>query len=252
MHLFQNKAKFTTWVLRVFIAVVAVSPLALVQAESDSKILSRLQKARPDFNFAAVKETPVKGIYQTEIVGGPAIYITEDGKYFFSGDFFEVGEAGIVNLAERAKEKQRAVDLASIKAKDMIIFSPKGKSKQHIYVFTDADCYYCQKLHSEIAEINALGIEVRYLAYPRAGVGSPSYRKIASAWCADDPREAITAIKSGETIADNVCEKNPVAAQFELGGRLGVRGTPALVTASGRLISGYMPAERLAAELARP
>lgn len=249
MHFCFYRTTVVKLAKRGFIAVIGLTWLLTAHADND-KILSQLKKARPDFNFEAISETPVKGIYRTGIVGGPTIYITEDGKYFFSGDFFEVGKTDIINLAEKALEKDREAELAKLNTDDMIVFSPEGKLKKFIYVFTDVDCYYCQKLHAEIAEINALGIEVRYLAFPRAGIGSQSYRKIASAWCADKPREALTAMKAGQTVADNVCDPNPIAAQYELGGRLGVRGTPAIITESGRLMPGYLPAQRLAKELA--
>ncbi len=212
------------------------------------KVLAKLRDSRPDFEFGEVTTTPVEGIYQTKVLGGPIIYIVEGGEYFFAGDMFLVEEDDIVNLAERAMDGTRKEQLASLSTDDMIVFTPDDV-RAHVYVFTDVDCYYCQKLHQEVPALNELGIEVRYLAYPRAGVGSPSYRKIASAWCADDPNDAITLLKAGETIPDNVCEPNPVAAQFQLGGTLGVTGTPALVTAEGRLVPGYMPADRLAQEL---
>ncbi|MBT8149339.1 MAG: DsbC family protein [Gammaproteobacteria bacterium] len=220
-----------------------------VHAGNDSdKILEPLKKARPDFDFESVQPTQVKGIYRTTIIGGPTIYITEDGKHFFAGDFFEVGDNDIINIAEQEMEADRKTSMAALKNKDMIIFSPK-KTKALVYVFTDVDCYYCQKLHREVPELNELGVEVRYLAYPRAGIGSASYRKIASAWCADDANDALTRLKAGEDIAENVCKNNPVAAQFKLGGRLGVTGTPALVTAEGKLLPGYMPAATLAKRL---
>ena len=130
----------------------------------------------------------------------------------------------------------------------MIVFAPK-QSKAHVYVFTDVDCYYCQKLHQEVPALEALGIEVRYLAYPRAGIGSDSYQKIASAWCADDPQDSLTILKAGGDIPSNVCEDNPIAQQFALGSDLGVKGTPALITEAGVLLPGYMPADKLARAL---
>ena len=44
---------------------------------------------------------------------------------------------------------------------------------------------------------------------------------------------------------DNVCPGNPVADQYALGGKLGVRGTPAIVTESGQMIPGYQAADDL-------
>jgi thiol:disulfide interchange protein DsbC len=112
-------------------------------------------------------------------------------------------------------------------------------------VFTDSTCFYCQKLHKEVPELNRKGIEVRYLAYPRAGVGSDSYRQLATAWCSDNPQEALTKLKNREAVDDNVCPGNPVADQYALGGKLGVTGTPAIVTESGQLIPGYQAADQL-------
>ena len=239
-----------------FLILMVISCLQLTSAvafgessdSADQKVLDKLKQARPDFSFGEATKTPVKGIYKANIVNGPTIYITKDGNHFFAGDFFEVGTNEIVNLGELELERDRVAALSKLSIDDMIVFGPE-EPQAHVYVFTDVDCYYCQKLHQEVAALKELGVEVRYLAYPRAGIGSPSYRKIASAWCADDKNASLTQLKSGEEIPDNVCEGNPVAEQFMLGGQLGVTGTPALVTATGRLLPGYMPADKLAKAL---
>jgi len=131
----------------------------------------------------------------------------------------------------------------------MIIFSPKnGKVKHTITVFTDIDCGYCRKLHSAIDEYNELGIRVRYLAYPRAGIGSASYDKAVAVWCAKDRKKAMTQAKNNQSVNSGKCA-NPVAEHFEMGSKIGVRGTPALVLESGQLVPGYVPPQRLAAIL---
>ncbi len=211
-------------------------------------MLEKLTKIRPDFVVKSVNETAAKGIFQVDIANGPTIYLTEDGQHFFTGDFYALSDNGLVNLGEQAKEKERVVALSTLSLSDMIVFAPE-KSKAHVYVFTDVDCYYCQKLHQEVPALEALGIEVRYLAYPRAGIGSDSYQKIASAWCAADPQSSLTTLKSGGDIPSNVCEDNPIAQQFALGSDLGVKGTPALITEAGVLLPGYMPADKLARAL---
>ena len=230
-------------------AKVASASESSIPANTVEAALARIQKVRPDIQFGPVKESELEGFIKTSIVEGPPIYVTLDGSYFIAGSIYEVGDTEIVDLAERELEQERKVQMASLRPEDMIVFSPEGEVKSAVYVFTDVDCYYCQKLHAEIDEINALGIEVRYLAYPRKGIGSDTYRKIASAWCADDPNEALTDLKAGRSIDDNVCQPNPVAAQYDLGGRVGVRGTPAMVTEDGRLMPGYRPAATLAGML---
>jgi thiol:disulfide interchange protein DsbC len=208
-------------------------------------ILKALSAARPDLQYEQPRPSPMAGLYEVQVKGGPLLYIDADGRHFIAGDLFAVQKSGFVNLAEQGRQKERAELIAAVKPEDMIIFAPENP-KATIAVFTDVDCGYCRKLHSEVAELNALGIAVHYLAFPRAGLGSPSFRKIASAWCAKDPGAALTSLKNGEEIPENVCADNPVAAQILLGEKVGVNGTPALVLEDGTLVPGYRPAKELA------
>ena len=111
-------------------------------------------------------------------------------------------------------------------------------------VFTDVDCGFCRKFHNEIDQYNNLGISIKYLAFPRAGIDSESYTKMVSAWCSDQADLSITLLKDNKSIPSNSCE-NSVAEQFELGRTLGITGTPALITQSGKLLPGYVPAQEL-------
>jgi thiol:disulfide interchange protein DsbC len=208
-------------------------------------ILKALSTARPDLQYEQPRPSAMPGLYEVQVRGGPLLYITPDGTRFIAGDLFEVQESGFVNLAEQGRQKERAELIAAVKPEDMIVFAPQNP-KATITVFTDVDCGYCRKLHNEVAELNELGIAVHYLAFPRAGLGSPSFRKIASAWCAKDPRDALTRLKNGEEIPENVCADNPVAAQMVLGEKAGVNGTPAIVLEDGTLVPGYRPAKELA------
>jgi thiol:disulfide interchange protein DsbC len=51
-------------------------------------------------------------------------------------------------------------------------------------------------------------------------------------------------VKAGDSISQQECD-NPVQAQYELGQKVGVTGTPALVLEDGTLLPGYVPAARL-------
>lgn len=208
-------------------------------------ISAALHSAKPGITVTSVEPSVIPGLYKTLIGDGPLVYATPDGKHFIAGEVFEVSLGKIVNLTDQERNVERAKAIAGIDKKDTIAFSPKGAVKKVMYVFTDVDCGYCQLLHSKIAEYNDLGIEVRYLAYPRAGIPSKSYNKIASAWCAKDRNDALTKLKSRQEIPENVCADNPVAAQFALGQKIGLSGTPALVFEDGQLIGGYVEPARL-------
>lgn len=218
-------------------------------AEVANNILERLKEARPDLEYSEVTQSPIPGLYTVQIIGGPVLYVGDEGNYFVAGELFGVERGQFVNLQEQARAKERVKLMAQVDEKDQIVFSPKGETKAVVHVFTDVDCGYCQKLHMEMDQINALGIEVRYLAYPRAGVNSASADKLATAWCANDPKQTMTRLKRRESVAIKTCRINPVAEHYRLGQLVGVNGTPNMVTEDGYMIGGYLPADQLALRL---
>lgn len=232
-----------------FGAVNGVYAEATAQEKPEAVIKRVLEASRSDVKVASVTASEIGGLYAVQIEKGPLLYATPDGRYFVVGDMFQVQAQGFVNLGEQRRNVERAKEIAAVKLNDMIIFKPKGATKAVVNVFTDVDCGYCQKLHKEVPQLNELGIEVRYLAYPRAGIGSEAYQKLVTAWCAKDRQGTLTRYKNRENVPINTCANNPVSAEFELGERIGVNGTPALVTAKGELIPGYMPAQDLAERL---
>lgn len=216
--------------------------------EPDEPQFPELQFLPPDLPVQSVAGTPLEGVFALELANGQVLYAAAEGRYLFAGDLYQVGDEDVVNLTEQRRSKKRLALLDGVAEADMLIFAANGRRKAQVSIFTDVDCGYCRQMHREMAEINALGIEVRYLAFPRAGPGSDAYRKIVSAWCAENPNQALTDLKMGRSIPERSC-KNPVADQYQLAARLGVTGTPAIITEEGQLLPGYLPADRLAQAL---
>ena len=242
--------KFIAGVLHaVTAAVLVLSPAAIAETtdalETGRKLAEKLQQLRPGIPIEAVVAIDIPGMYAIELSGGTTLYGTADGQHFFSGDLFAVQD-DLVNLSEQRRDKKRQQLMAQQSLEDMIVFPAVGEPRGYIQVFTDVDCGYCRKLHNEMAQINELGIEVRYLAYPRAGVDSDTHDKMVSAWCAKDPQSAITQLKAGASVPTKTCQ-NAISDHYGLGQQLGISGTPAIVLADGRLLPGYLPTERLAA-----
>lgn len=236
--------------LLAFLALGSIQAFAADPSpEVASRILERLKEARDDLEYSEVTATPIRGLYAVQIIGGPTLYVSEDGEHFVAGDLFAIKPKQFVNVAELARAKERAELMAQVDIKDQIVFAPKGETKAVVHVFTDVDCGYCRKLHQEIDQFNALGIEVRYLAYPRAGVNSSSADKLATAWCASDRKTTMTNLKWQRSVPIKTCRNNPVAEHYRLGQLVGVNGTPNMVTEDGYMIGGYMEAEKLAAYL---
>jgi thiol:disulfide interchange protein DsbC len=218
------------------------------EAAPVAAIRTLLAKTQPDMKIAAIKASPVKGLYEVQLSSGHSIFASADAKYLIPGDLYQDGPDGLINLGDKHRDELRKQKIAAVDEKDMIIFAPKGQRKATITVFTDVDCPYCRKLHSEIAELNALGIAVRYLAYPRTGLKGETYTRMISTWCATDRKKVFTAAKRDEEVPVKKCD-SPVEAQFELGEEVGVTGTPAIVFEDGTMLPGYVPAATLASYL---
>ncbi|MEM9257023.1 MAG: DsbC family protein [Pseudomonadota bacterium] len=244
-------------IFRIFKPVAVILTLAMAHyamAEPANKAVTerlkeKLRNPAMGLEVDSVSTSELPGLFAVQFVNGPMVYATEQGDYFLLGDLYNVAPEGFVNLTEQSRDAQRLEALAAISTDDMIVFSPEGEPRGHITVFTDITCFYCQKLHLEVPELNAAGVEVRYLAYPRAGVNSDGYRMLATAWCADNPNDTLTKLKAKESLPVKVCQENPVAAQFELGQKLGVRGTPAIITQDGQMVPGYKEADALLADM---
>jgi thiol:disulfide interchange protein DsbC len=188
-----------------------------------------------------LKPSPISGIYEF-VQGADVSYITADGKYYLDGNVYDM--ATRANLTEVLRSRARLALISAVPESEMVIFAPKNPLYT-ITVFTDVDCQYCRKLHSDMAELNKLGVRVRYVFYPRTGPNTESWRKAEVVWCSADRNDALTRAKAGAALDMNKTCTTPVAREYALGQSIGVRGTPAIVTESGDFINGYMPPHEL-------
>jgi thiol:disulfide interchange protein DsbC len=198
----------------------------------------------PTIEVLSIQESDVRGYYTVNFKGLEPLFISKDGKYLISGDILEITDSGLINKSEIRRNNLRKESLAQIDQTEFISFKP-SEIKHEVFVFTDVDCGYCRKFHSQIKEYLDLGIQVNYLAFPRTGTDSESFNKIVSAWCSSNPNKSITELKLGYKIEENICDNNPVQEHFNLGNSLGVSGTPSIITSEGRMIPGYVPPEEL-------
>jgi thiol:disulfide interchange protein DsbC len=193
-----------------------------------------------------LKPSPIPGIYEFA-QDADVSYITADGKYFIDGNLYDLHSRE--NLTEALRMRARVQMIAAVPESDMLIYGPPNP-KYTITVFTDVDCPYCRKLHSEMAELNHLGVRVRYMFFPRTGPDTESWRKAEVVWCSANRNDALTRAKAGAALDMNkTCAATPVAREYALGESIGVRGTPAIVTENGDYIAGYMPPKELVAQL---
>ena len=184
-----------------------------------------------------VRMSPVNGVF--EVTRDSDIsYLSSDGRYAILGDMIDLDSDA--NISENRRRGIRARMIDTIPESEMLVFSPKDP-KYTITVFTDIDCGYCRRLHSQIAEYNRLGIRVRYMFFPRSGPNTESWHKAEAVWCASNRNDALTRAKNGENINSPKCPTEIVKRDYELGNKLSVSGTPAIFLASGEMLPGYAP-----------
>lgn len=222
---------------------------ACAKAGPEDVIRAKVKGVLPDIEITSVKQLPVPGLYQVSAKNYESVMVSADGRYVIQGELLEIRGNRITSVEDPGLMDERKSALAAVKPADMVIFPATGPRKALVYAFTDVDCGFCRKLHREIADINKLGIEVRYLAFPRSGPGTPIAKEMENVWCAVNRNQAMTEAKQGKAPPVVANCKSPVNEQYALGSRLGVRGTPAIFNEEGSQLGGYLPAAALAKAL---
>jgi thiol:disulfide interchange protein DsbC len=236
--------KSVTSLLIIALPWLAFSPDSMSQSDLEDA-RAAITKRIPLRGAEHFATTPIEGLYEVA-VGGQVLYVSKDGRYALSGRLIDLETRE--DLTERVLSEQRLSTLENVAEDQMIIFESEGDTKHTLTTFTDIDCPYCRKMHSEMGELNRLGIRVRYLLFPRAGEQSVSYEKAVSVWCAEDQLKEMTLAKAGNMPQPRECE-NPVKRHMSLARRLGLTGTPFSITDTGRVVTGYMPAPSLYASM---
>jgi len=193
-----------------------------------------------------LRPSPIPGLYEF-VHGAEVSYLTADAKYFIDGNLYDLDTRE--NLTEDLRTHARIAMIAAVPESQMVIFSPPNP-RYTVTVFTDVDCAYCRKLHSQIDELNKLGVRVRYVFFPRTGPNTESWRKAEAVWCSPNRNEALTRAKAGATLdLTKTCGQTPVAREYALGEAIGVQGTPAIVAENGEIVGGYLPPQELVQKL---
>ncbi|MGI9233174.1 MAG: DsbC family protein [Woeseiaceae bacterium] len=178
--------------------------------------------------------------------GSIVAYVSADGRYLLQGDLIDLEQQ--VNLTEQSRNSARQGMVAGLADDHAIVFTP-SEIKHSVTVFTDVDCSYCRKLHSQIDEYLDQGIQVRYVLYPRNGPASTAWTKSEQVWCAKDRNQALTSAKLDRAFKSSQCDASVVSEHYGLGQDIGLSGTPAIVLEDGTLIAGYLPAAQLSMRL---
>jgi thiol:disulfide interchange protein DsbC len=232
--------KFFT--LLFFSSLLMTFTVSAAEVDNAEKLKQALAKSMPNVQATRISATPVEGLYEV-IVGSQVVYMSVDARYMIEGDLFDLKTKR--NVSEEAKSVIRLAAIEKLGADNMLVYKPE-KVKNTITVVTDIDCPYCRRLHNEIPDYMKNEVQVRYIFMPLKGTAD--MKKTVSVWCSDNQQQALDTAKSGGKVEDKTCD-NPINDHMALARELGVRGTPAILLEDGRLLPGYVPVDKLVAEL---
>lgn len=228
--------------LLFFSSLLMTFTVSAAEVDNAEKLKQALAKSMPNVQATRISATPVEGLYEV-IVGSQVVYMSVDARYMIEGDLFDLKTKR--NVSEEAKSTIRLAAIEKLGADNMLVYKPE-KVKNTITVVTDIDCPYCRRLHNEIPDYMKNEVQVRYIFMPLKGAAD--MKKTVSVWCSDNQQTALDTAKSGGKVEDKTCD-NPINDHLVLARELGVRGTPAILLEDGRLLPGYVPVDKLVAEI---
>ena len=211
-----------------------------VDAETDKRLRKVLSERLPGLpRIDEIRPTPIPGLFELRI-GSDLVYGDASGQYLVQGQIIET--ASRRNLTEERINKLTAVDFASLPLKDAIVWKT-GNGKRRIAVFSDPNCGYCKRFEAELSKAKDLTVYTFLMPI----LSEDSATKSKAIWCAKDSTATwrswmLDGVNPARTAAD--CA-NPIERNLELGRKLKVNGTPAIVFEDGTRVPGMVPAAEL-------
>ncbi|MEO0973699.1 MAG: DsbC family protein [Pseudomonadota bacterium] len=216
--------------------LLTLAGIGAAHAGTDAKALEQTMSTLfPDRPAPTITPAPMPGVSEVTF-GTEVFYVSNDGRFLLGGPLIAV--ATRENLTDIRKAVARRSVLED--ATDVQPYRyPAAVPKHRLTIVTDIDCPYCRRLHNDLDDYRAAGLDVSYVMLPRSGKGSPSYRKAVAAACADDPEAAITEAMNGADLAEATTDcEHPIDAHLALARRLGASSTPTLILEDGRMLLG--------------
>lgn len=236
--------RISAFILSSFLVIGLVSCSITKEQEnlSDAKATMESFLAGKDVKIKESRYEKELGLYQFILQGNQVVYLDKSLKHLIVGDIFSLdGKYNYTQVAEERAKSMQTVAFDKLPF-DHAIKVVKGNGAAKIAIFSDPKCPFCQKLEQQLAELD------NYTAYvflfPIESLHPGATEVAEKIWCQEeDKREAVWhayMLKHKAVPSTKGCD-NPIRANLELGRELDINGTPALILANDKVVSG-MPA----------
>lgn len=234
---FNNLENF----MRLMLTLLATVVMTTACNAGEGDIKKNLEARFPGAKVTSVNKSPVKGLYEVVVDGNQLLYADDKANYVVLGEILETQTKR--NLTKERMNKLMEVKFDTLPL-DQAIKVVKGEGKRRLAVFSDPDCPYCRKLEPELDRLD--NVTIYNFAYPLP-FHKDAARKSRVIWCSPDPAKAWQDFMLRGTLPEGGKDDcpNPVEANLELGKKLGVEGTPAIIFSNGTRAPGYIPTDRI-------
>lgn len=231
---------------KIYLSLLSFALLSCAGENNNfSVIKEKLSQIIPaELEIDSIQRSEVENFYEIELSDKSFFYVEENAQYLFLGDIYKLGENELINISQQKKFSSSQEMLKKINPESLISFTPE-LIKYKIYVFTDVDCGFCRKFHNQIDSYLNEGIQINYLAFPRSGIESKTYKKMTTAWCSDDRQKVLTGLKNDEVFDQIDCEDNPIKEHYQLAKSIDIQGTPTIISSTGLTIPGFIEAKEI-------
>ncbi|MBU9211633.1 DsbC family protein [Burkholderia multivorans] len=223
---------------KLVVSIIAFAAASVVYAGTGD-VEKRLKDQYPSTKITEVRESAIKGLYEV-VMGRNVAYTDESGRYMIFGHLYDMKEQK--DLTAQRLDEINKIDVSALPLADAIK-TVKGDGSRTLYVFSDPDCPFCQRLEAELAKMD--NVTIYTLLYPLEGLHPDARRKAEAIWCAKDRAKAWEEFMANGKLPDASGCETPIDRNLRLGNTLGVNGTPTIIFADGAIAPGMLPATEI-------
>lgn len=243
--------------LSLLIMVLFVSPAnAYIGDGSGSKNCADCHKLSVS-DAAALFKGNVDKVLKVEFAEVPGFWLVEVEKdkkqfqlfidfsksYVVTGNIVRLSDGTSIATTSRPAESKR-VDVAQIPLDDALLLG-KASAKTKVIVFTDPECPYCKRLHTELQEVVRRDPNIAFLIKLFPLKMHPNAYNISKSIVCNRSMAMLEDSFAGKSVPPPLCETKVVDETLALVARLGINSTPTLVLPDGRVMPGYKKADEL-------
>ena len=225
--------------LALLALTISMAASVFAADEPAEALAARLKEMYPATHVDRVQRSEIPALFEV-VMGKNAAYTDTTGRYFVFGHLFDMKEQR--DLTADRVEKAARIAFGELPLADAIK-TVRGKGERVLAVFSDPDCPYCRRLEAELVKLD--NVTLYTFPYPLEGLHAEAKDKSIAVWCAANRSQAWAELmKSGKAPVSRTCD-HPIERNIQLGQRLGIQGTPTLLSADGRTLPGAAPKDRI-------